>query len=73
MLKHLISQLNAGQTCCITLLELETMFPAVVDDGFLLKVKPILVSSEDRFKIFCLENKYFYKYDFNNNSYLVSK
>lgn len=73
MLKHLIEHLNAGKTCRITSMELEKMFPPIVDDGFLLRIKPIIVSSEDRFKKFCLENKYFYQYDFNNNTYLCSK
>jgi hypothetical protein len=53
--------------------ELEIMFPAIRDDGTILRHKPIIVSSEQRFKNWCSENKYFYQYDINNNSYLISK
>ena len=73
MRNYLISSIDAGETCRITFREIELMFPPIRDDSFMLRVKPIIVSSGDRFKKYCLENKYFYQYDFSNNTYLVSK
>lgn len=69
----MIQHLNARNVCRITFRELEIMFPPIRDENTILKFKPIITSSEERFKKWCSENKYFYEYDINNNTYLISK
>jgi len=73
MIKHLIHHVNLGQICRITNTELSRVFPSIVDESSVLKFKPILVSSEELLKRFCIKNKYFYQFDDNNNSHLISK
>ena len=72
LIAHLKNSLDSGKQCRIMNRELSIMFPPVTESDFAIRNR-IITSSEDVFKRWCLEHKYFYKYDFSNDSYLVQK